>query len=603
MKKNLLVIIGILLVNHSFGQLSTLLPEKPKWNDQIEFSYNSADSTALLTGNETVFARIVINYQDGSVENLLIKPQKDNKLYNGKFILPSKTSNYNIGYYTKTKGEYSAGKSILVYDQKNKPVSGAYYGKFGYLNRNNPEKSDSIFHLEIDNYPKIYVAYGLLFMYSMPAPYSTDLEAALKKYLPVLEKLYQKKENKNDLGILFSFCIGYAKLGKMDLSEKFMIELLEKHPESPYTSKALQSFSYDYYKSSDERANKNVVNKLKEVALSNPKCQVVYENIYYLKDFQDIPIINFEQCLLPQIEKDSTNIRLTFELVKIYLKNQQKIDFAEQLINNSIRSLLNLPADQWSLGFVELDLSEAYKLLAEIKYNKKDYLSALLAINSAISTIIGNSFEGDILPESKLLRAQIYQKLDNNNLAIKEYALLDLKGDTIAIDSLKSIHRLITNKPQDFDIFVAEIEQVLKKQVKYDLAPDFEVYDLDSNKYVLNELKGKVVVVNFWNIGCGPCVKEMPDLNKVVAKYKDNKNVIFLAFTGDSKENLTKFFEKKKFDYKIAIVKGLGQKYGVNGIPTHFIIDKNGNIIRQTVGADPNIVKILTNSIDKALMN
>jgi thiol-disulfide isomerase/thioredoxin len=262
-----------------------------------------------------------------------------------------------------------------------------------------------------------------------------------------------------------------------------------------------------------------------------------------------------------------------------------------------------LPADQWSLGFVELDLSEAYKLLAEIKYNKKDYLSALLAINSAISTIIGNSFEGDILPESKLLRAQIYQKLDNNNLAIKEYALLDLKGDTIAIDSLKSIHRLITNKPQDFDIFVAEIEQVLKKQVKYDLAPDFEVYDLDSNKYVLNELKGKVVVVNFWNIGCGPCVKEMPDLNKVVAKYKDNKNVIFLAFTGDSKENLTKFFEKKKFDYKIAIVKGLGQKYGVNGIPTHFIIDKNGNIIRQTVGADPNIVKILTNSIDKALMN
>ncbi len=88
MKKNLLVIIGILLVNHSFGQLSTLLPEKPKWNDQIEFSYNSADSTALLTGNETVFARIVINYQDGSVENLLIKPQKDNRLYNGKFILP-----------------------------------------------------------------------------------------------------------------------------------------------------------------------------------------------------------------------------------------------------------------------------------------------------------------------------------------------------------------------------------------------------------------------------------------------------------------------------------------------------------------------------------
>lgn len=102
--------------------------------------------------------------------------------------------------------------------------------------------------------------------------------------------------------------------------------------------------------------------------------------------------------------------------------------------------------------------------------------------------------------------------------------------------------------------------------------------DIDGRNFTLDSLKGKVIVINFWFIGCSPCVAEIPDLNKIQEKFKD-KEVAFLAVTFDSKKNLEEFIKKKPFHFTI-IPNSMNiiRKFYVNAYPTNIIIDKERKI-------------------------
>lgn len=114
-------------------------------------------------------------------------------------------------------------------------------------------------------------------------------------------------------------------------------------------------------------------------------------------------------------------------------------------------------------------------------------------------------------------------------------------------------------------------------------AVDFTVYDINGNKIRLADLKGKVVVVNFWFTACKPCMVEIPKLNKLVDKY--NKNVHFISITFDSKEQVTSFLNSTNFNYKHLVNnESILNDYDVNFFPTHIIIDKKGEIILRKVG-------------------
>lgn len=111
------------------------------------------------------------------------------------------------------------------------------------------------------------------------------------------------------------------------------------------------------------------------------------------------------------------------------------------------------------------------------------------------------------------------------------------------------------------------------------IAPSFSVVDLKGNKYDSDQLKGSVVVLNFWFIACPPCIREIPDLNDLVQKYKDD-DVVFIALARDSKSKLTKFLAKNNFDYNIvARSKWMSRKFNTHGWPTNIIIDSNGEIV------------------------
>ena len=125
----------------------------------------------------------------------------------------------------------------------------------------------------------------------------------------------------------------------------------------------------------------------------------------------------------------------------------------------------------------------------------------------------------------------------------------------------------------------------------------FSVKDIKGNEYSLNSLKGKVVVMNFWFIGCKPCLQEIPELNELVEKYH-GKEVVFLGFALDKKSRLETFLKKKPFNYNIIPGSKLDSSYEVYGYPTHVVINQNSEIVWRTTGLSPITVSTLDNTIE-----
>jgi cytochrome c biogenesis protein CcmG/thiol:disulfide interchange protein DsbE len=130
-------------------------------------------------------------------------------------------------------------------------------------------------------------------------------------------------------------------------------------------------------------------------------------------------------------------------------------------------------------------------------------------------------------------------------------------------------------------------------------APDFAVQDAGQN-VALHDLKGKVVVLNFWATWCPPCVEEMPSLVQMQSRLKD-KGVTVLAVSVDVDDNAYKKF-LKDHGVDLLAVRDPDQKanslYGTFKFPETYVIDRDGKVRRKFIGAidwtQPEIVSYLS---------
>lgn len=116
--------------------------------------------------------------------------------------------------------------------------------------------------------------------------------------------------------------------------------------------------------------------------------------------------------------------------------------------------------------------------------------------------------------------------------------------------------------------------------------PEVSFKDVTGRNIKLSELKGKVVFLNFWATWCPPCIAEMPSINKLRAKYKNNEKVVFLLVDVDSKiDASTAFMKKRKFDLPVYLpASEIPQEYFSGSMPTTVILDPTGAIAFHHVG-------------------
>jgi len=135
----------------------------------------------------------------------------------------------------------------------------------------------------------------------------------------------------------------------------------------------------------------------------------------------------------------------------------------------------------------------------------------------------------------------------------------------------------ITSGLMQVGFFKPDIPDI-KSNSKLTPAPDFQIQDAASRTFNLSDKKGKVVFVNFWATWCPPCLAELPSINALYEKEKNNPDVVFITVDIDRELAKTaKFMQMKKYNFPVYIAYGADKLYN-DGIPTTLVIDKKGDI-------------------------
>ena len=130
------------------------------------------------------------------------------------------------------------------------------------------------------------------------------------------------------------------------------------------------------------------------------------------------------------------------------------------------------------------------------------------------------------------------------------------------------------------------------------IAPDFMMHDVNDKEVHLSDFKGKVVILDFWATWCGPCIASFPHTQKLAAKYKDQDVIVLASGTSDTIAAFKKwipvnqpkyaamqfFFDPNERGSDTFDKRASSSLYGVSGIPTQFVIGRDGKIVASIVG-------------------
>ncbi len=114
--------------------------------------------------------------------------------------------------------------------------------------------------------------------------------------------------------------------------------------------------------------------------------------------------------------------------------------------------------------------------------------------------------------------------------------------------------------------------------------PEFTLKDLRGTSWTFGDLRGKVVLVNFWATWCPPCRKEMPDLESLYTKFRDKGRVV-LAISDEDAAKVTPFIQQRGITFPVLLDpdRKVNDLFVVYGIPKTFIYDREGKLVAQSI--------------------
>ena len=138
------------------------------------------------------------------------------------------------------------------------------------------------------------------------------------------------------------------------------------------------------------------------------------------------------------------------------------------------------------------------------------------------------------------------------------------------------------------------------------MAPDFTVELFDGKTLKLSELRGKVVLVNFWATWCPPCREELTRVQKEIIDRFAGKEFVFLPISRGEEYNTVAAFRKRMgYDFTMGLDpdQKIFRRYATNYIPRNFLIDRDGKVVLASIGYDKAEFAHLIETIEKTINN
>ena len=223
-------------------------------------------------------------------------------------------------------------------------------------------------------------------------------------------------------------------------------------------------------------------------------------------------------------------------------------------------------------------LAEEYKSVKNTNANQ-DEIKILKNLNSWWTYTYQNiNLSQDIIalaPNSKVLSKKVFLQLltTGNFYPVK-----------IGMTNNLPSYKLYSLNTSDKDIQNTIIQLASDELFYYNMEgkelPTYQFEDIAGQKYNNVNTKGKIIVLKCWFIHCVACVKEFPELNKLVDNYKNRKDILFISLAFDDKQDLKSFLKTHKFNYAVVPNQQtfMIDKLGINTFPTHVVVGKDGKI-------------------------
>ena len=613
----LTLFVGFMLISLQavFAQAVVFTPEKPSPGEAIKVTYDPTGTP--LEGMDFEATAYLFENDNPQATELML--EKAGEKYEGTIETHANTQIVYIAFENekeeKKDNNADKGYKVMLYTaDKTKPVSGAYANTtnaYRYLGlKNDPKENLASMQKEFANYPSQNQYWTQM---AIAATDTKNEEALTKVKERITAVVNNKKATEDDL-------MGAATMARI-LKNQEQAEMLTARTAKkfPKGAQALSNFQRKFYETKELAEKEKMfnsfekkkfqgdrVNAIKEYMASQLASAYARENNWDKFDQYAAMVenklskANLYNSLAwgmsgQSIEGEGKNVEKGLEISK------KSLDLVKSEMENPGNAKPGYYTEKrWktSLGYSYAMFADTYALLAYKNGNTKDALK----YQEIACTSRGAAFSDVEMNE----RYAVYLEAEKG--PEKTEAFLEKRiSKGVASAAMKEQYKkvfLANNSKEDaFNKYMASLEKEATAQQRKELekkmidkeAPMFTLNSLDGNTYALANLKGKVIVVDFWATWCGPCKASFPGMQLAVNNHSDQDDVVFLFINSwesakDKEKSAGDFITKNEYTFNVLMDKEdeVVKSFGVSGIPTKFVIDKNGRIRFKSVGFDGN---------------
>ncbi|MCZ6837573.1 MAG: TlpA disulfide reductase family protein [Planctomycetota bacterium] len=587
-----ITLILVLCNGSAQAQTLTIEPAEPRWGETITITYDTGAENAFIRPTDE--ARLVVNiYVRGNVQQRVYPVLRDGALLRATVFIEEGFSFLKFHMVNLDGQDEKHTLDLVIRKPDGVPAPGAHLqsmfaaGSEGWVEQ---------FELEIGLYPENIDAYrqkwfvgGMYLKNGSQAMIEADLEA--------LEARAQRPE----IEWLYIQVFGRMSLGDEPAARAFLLDLLERFGDHPLTQAALGDYKYQCFARGIKGEGPDSVAKAKSDCISRfPASPLARKEAMAMADDKEVPMEVIEQIASAWLA-DEPNNPMPYVALATAANVREDSSLRTKGIQHAWKAIDGMLAGELkfrdSSGFFNsYYLPNTYWILSSMALADGRTAEALAAAQAAVE------IADEIDTRCLMLLGNIWESLHEFDRASMAYAEAHLNGEAKAELALRNLYVSRYESEVGFGDYLAGLTDEASHADERPEATSFVGTSLNGSSFDLKALRGKVVVLNFWFIGCAPCRVEMPGLNEVVAQYEDRDDIVFIAFALDDEEALKKFLGEKSFDYEIVpSANDVAKAYDVSAYPTHVIIDKKGRVLSRLTGGSEDRHENLKPFIERAL--
>ncbi|MBV9494438.1 MAG: redoxin domain-containing protein [Acidobacteria bacterium] len=342
-----------------------------------------------------------------------------------------------------------------------------------------------------------------------------------------------------------------------------------------------------------------------------------YQQLFY--SFKEDPAAATDRQLLESAKGmepvgEETLVQSFVDIARVLADRRIELDYAERMARKAIAGAAVAIEEDRRLGGI--DPADQAKYEGYTNGNVHDALGWVLLQKGELAAANKELLAAyDLWPDNAgiVYHLGVYQERRGSLARAEEWyrkgALLQSATKNQSQDALKALYKKRNGSLKGYEAYLATLKdkdanarrtKVLGTKVKTPKpAPAFALATLGGYKRSLQDYRGKVAVINFWGVWCGWCVREMPDYQALVKKYKDDPKVAVLTINNDTDlDKVRKWMKDHKYDFDVLLDDGWVGKQSLHSFPTTWFIDPKGRIAFEKRGWSEKLVEEFSWRID-----